>query len=263
MKKIETAWNFILHIPDSRSKKAQDCIEKYQSYLTDEFITGKKRVFCYKFGPEYFIEPLDDYSDLYHLKDADYRIVREGKEYDRFAEGHHCYAIKFADDYPKGNLPPCFKGYYGRVSFGCNYIPIYETVADWNQAMYEDFLRNRSEIFWYQLGYKRWNKWIIDKAGLKALAYNVAEEKKLYSCPIFSLEKIYEIIDKLPNFIPMNDKDFEFIPLGEIKKKKSLDISSLVIYNKDSILKNYDVRRPTHIALRKMQNPPYSFKIFP
>ncbi|PKP12006.1 MAG: hypothetical protein CVU09_00460 [Bacteroidetes bacterium HGW-Bacteroidetes-4] len=75
----------------------------------------------------------------------------------------------------------------------------------------------RNGRYWYNLGaFESQTIWKVDKEQLFAVLKNRAEHSGVSLCPFFSIERIKEIIDKLPTIIMVDGIHFRYyIPPGE------------------------------------------------
>lgn len=215
---MEKNWTFQLYVPMS-THKTINIIKKYDNFLFNTAIRKKRVIHIFNLPPNYLCEAMKDYYSIRNLKDADYLIIRDGIEYPKTNDGHHCYYIKYSDsdEYPYH----CFYGYYGRLSIGCKKIPIYESLKDWNKSMSVNFVAARKEIFWYQAGFVKDDKWMIDKVFLKSIVNQ--NSQNLMCCPVFFPDKILELIGNLPDYIPLDSPDFNFNPLPVLTENQISD----------------------------------------
>ena len=60
-------------------------------------------------------------------------------------------------------------------------------------------------LHWFRFGYFKDEAWVIDKDKIKNIFKQEAEAKRLDICPVFSLEKVFKIVDSLPEKIELDD----------------------------------------------------------
>jgi transitional endoplasmic reticulum ATPase len=94
--------------------------------------------------------------------------------------GDHCFAIN---------------------GWGCNLLD--EIGLRDNGYMY--YHRNR--YYWYQFGSFECGKWMINKDRIKAQLKNEVDGKKLQFCKRFDINRVYSEVDKLPEFIIVDEED--------------------------------------------------------
>ena len=147
-------WKMIFFIPLSKSVKAKALLEKYNNRSRISMVDESGNIIAYEYIFNYveFPAALRDYYTISNLKNADYIIISNSIEYDKFSEGHHCYYIKYETPITNNNL--CDTYSYGRKSlFGCSKIPIYEATKEYASQYAIQMLFNRKEVFWFQAGH--------------------------------------------------------------------------------------------------------------
>ncbi len=242
-------WRMILCVPLSNSSKAKSIFEKYKNRTKRNMTDGSGKIIAceFTFTMEEFPIGLRDYYTISNLKNSDYNISSNGIQYDKFSEGHHCYFIKYENPISQENL--CENYTYGRKSLvGCSKIPIYEVIQEYASDYANRMLFERKEIFWFQAGSAKDNRWYIDKDFLLKIVDHTS--KTLSCCPLFDKERIITEIKNLPDFIIMSgNKYFEFIPLHQEKISNNLEIDNNTL-TKYNFGKN--TNRITHIVKRKL-----------
>jgi hypothetical protein len=71
---------------------------------------------------------------------------------------------------------------------------------------------NPSEPFWFELGYfVDDERWQINKADIKQFLKREAELKRLNLCPLFSLDKVFAEVNKLPDYIDLSKSEWHIV----------------------------------------------------
>lgn len=97
---------------------------------------------------------------------------------------------------------------------------------------------------WYRMGrFDSDLKWKIDKGAILQVLRNEAERKKLLSCPVFSLQKVKEIVNELPDEIII-DENWTVLTRTELTKDGFKQIPFSIIPSEieveDTLIEQYD-----------------------
>jgi hypothetical protein len=98
------------------------------------------------------------------------------------------------------------------------------------------FMIDRGEVMWYQVGMVAGDRWAIAKGVLQDLVNRL--EPALCTCPVFRKDTILATIDFLPDSIPLDDPLYEFIP---VKYKR--DRTMLMVLGELGIMPEYLVEQ--------------------
>lgn len=96
------------------------------------------------------------------------------------------------------------------------------------------------EKYWYKFGSFESEKiWKINKDELKELLKKEAEDKKLFHCPFFSIDKVFNSVNELPDLIDLNDNnnweiEYKDDFYGTSIQKKPVSINHLIEEEQDN-----------------------------
>jgi len=188
-----------------------------------------------------FFEGLRYYWGKSASINLDYYVERNGRRYrEDEDQGHRCFFYRFENEKRDG-FNKCFYHSYGRLTFGCKRIPVFDTYLSWRREHVLQFIIERGEVFWFQCGVAIKGKWYIDKEILKDIARETSGDCR--SCPIFYESEVLDIIDELPQVTQIeNNPFFEFVRINQIADRPLLQ------YFEDRKIS------PTYMVLRRFKN---------
>jgi len=88
--------------------------------------------------------------------------------------------------------------------------------------------------YWYEFGnFESEKGWKIDKNAIKEELKNEADCERLEHCPIFSIDRVFESVDNLPDIIDLNDTEsweIEYVDdfLGSTIQKRAVGIRHVI-----------------------------------
>lgn len=128
--------------------------------------------------------------------------------------------------------------------WGCKFLTEIKLNLKSNTSYYDD---NR---YWYEIGYFNGeHTWVINKSKIKELLKNEATTKRTLNCSYFSIDKIFNKVDDLPDYINLLDSSdwevkYQEDFVGTTIQQKAIGIKHIdksKEFDEDEEIGNYDL----------------------
>jgi len=144
-----------------------------------------------------------------------YNIINSWKSSSFYYNGEEIQGFNFFNQLSQ--IQACSNG-YENSSVKISYCNINSTFQGWNCKLLTEVKRHidgenqyYNFNYWYRFGFfETPTKWVINKSNIKDVIKTESETKLIKNCPFFSIDKVFEIIDNLPDFVELeNNQDWE------------------------------------------------------
>lgn len=191
-------------------------------------ISTNSKLNVVKFSGEEFLKKCNIIEELYN-------IIKGWKSVKFIHKNFETQPYNFFNNFKQIHF--CSKGYISSVQKE-SYCSTDNNTENWGCKLLTNIKRNldsysyyrSSTDYWYGYGtFESENVWRINKGILIERLKNEIDIKKIYHCPFFSIERVFNQIDSLPEIININEGDnweIEYVEdfVGNIIQNKPIGI---------------------------------------